>query len=147
MSCVGQATQRGVRRREILDQLLGGGLADADVVHQPAQGALAGRVVAQARGNFGAQARHRNRQLVAAAGRLAEPEWNGRRHAVGILDAHDAALDADDAIALVAELEDVAAHALDRKILVHGADEVVLGLQQHLDNRRCPGSCRRRSAR
>ena len=79
-----------------------------------------------------AQARHRDRQLVAAARRLAEPERNGRRHAVGILDAHDAALDAQDAIALVAELEDVAGEALDREILVHGADDVVLRLQQHL---------------
>ena len=49
-----------------------------------------------------------------------------------VLDPHHAAFDADDAIALVAELEDVAGHALDREILVHGADEMVLGLEQHL---------------
>ncbi len=51
---------------------------------------------------------------------------------MGILDPHDAALDALDAIALVAELEDVAGHALDREILIHRADEMVLGLEQHL---------------
>ena len=51
---------------------------------------------------------------------------------MGVLDAHHAALDAQDAVALVAELEDVAGHALDREILVHGADDVVLRLEQHL---------------
>ena len=51
---------------------------------------------------------------------------------MGILDPHHAALDALDAIALVAELEDVAGHALDGEILVHGADEMVLRLEQHL---------------
>ena len=49
-----------------------------------------------------------------------------------VLDPDDAALDAQDAIGGVAELEDVAGHALDREILVHGADELVLGLQEHL---------------
>ena len=32
-----QAAQRGMRRGEIFDQLLGRGLGDAEVVHQPAQ--------------------------------------------------------------------------------------------------------------
>ena len=36
----------------------------------------------------------------------------------GILDAHHAALDAQDAIGVVAELEDVARHALDGEVLV-----------------------------
>ena len=51
---------------------------------------------------------------------------------MGVLDPYDAALDALDAIALVAKLEDVAGHALDREILIHRADEMVLGLEQHL---------------
>ncbi len=51
---------------------------------------------------------------------------------MGILDPHHAALDAHDAIALVAELEDVAGEALDREILVHAADDVVFRLQQDL---------------
>src|SRR5262245_65885383 len=50
---------------------------------------------------------------------------------MGILDPDDAALDALDAIALVAELKDVAGHALDREILIHRADELVLRLEQH----------------
>src|SRR5260370_537046 len=53
-------------------------------------------------------------------------------HAPFILDPHDAAVDTADAIALIAELEDVAGQALDGEILVHGADEIVLRLQQHL---------------
>ena len=47
---------------------------------------------------------------------------------MGVLDTDDAALDAQDAIGGVAELEDVAGHALDREILVDGADELVLRL-------------------
>ncbi len=49
-----------------------------------------------------------------------------------VLDPHDAALDALDPIAPVAELEDVAGKAFDGEILVHRADEMVLGLEQHL---------------
>ena len=51
---------------------------------------------------------------------------------MGVLDAHRAALDAQDAIGGVAELEDVAGHALDGEVLVHRADDLVLRLQQHL---------------
>src|SRR5580700_3500924 len=79
-----------------------------------------------------AQPRHRFRELIAAAGRLAKPERNRRRHAMRVLDAHDAALDALDAVAPVSELEDVAGEALDREILVHSPDEMVLGLKQDL---------------
>ena len=49
-----------------------------------------------------------------------------------ILDPHGAALDPQDAVAAVAELEDVAGHALDGEILVHGADDWILRLEQHL---------------
>src|SRR5690348_17083139 len=76
-----------------------------------------------------AQARHRDRQLVAAAGRLAEPERDGRRRALRVLDAHRAALDANDAIGGVAELEDVALQALDGEILVDRADDLALRLE------------------
>ena len=50
-----------------------------------------------------------------------------------ILHAHDAALDADDAIGGVAELEDVAREAFDGKVLVDRADHHALGLEQHLE--------------
>ena len=63
--------------------------------------------------------------------------------ALRVLHAHDAALDPQDPIGLVAELEDVAGHALDREVLVHRADELVLGLEQTC-NRRCREWRRRR---
>ena len=49
-----------------------------------------------------------------------------------IFDAHHAALDALDPVALVAELKDIASEALDREIFIHGPDEMVLGFEQHL---------------
>ena len=55
-----------------------------------------------------------------------------RRTRLRVLDAHDAALDAQDAIGGIAELEDVAGQALDGEVLVHRADDLVLGLEQHL---------------
>ena len=72
------------------------------------------------------------RQLVGAAGRLAEPERDIGRHALRVLDPHRAALDPQDAVGGIAELEDVAGHALDREILVDRADYLILGLEQHL---------------
>ena len=86
----------------------------------------------QPRGNFGAQAGHGFRKLVAASRRLAQPERHGRRHPLRVLHAHDAALDPPDPIALVAELKDVPREALDREVLVQGADEMILGLEQNL---------------
>src|SRR6185312_7128126 len=74
-------------------------------------------------GDFLAQARHGKRQLVAAPRRLAQPERDARCRAVRILDAQAVALDALDPVAGVAQLEDVAGHALDREILVHRAHD------------------------
>ena len=84
------------------------------------------------RRDLGAQARHRGRQLVAAARRLAEPERDGRRLPLRVLDPHRPALDPQDAIGRVAELEDVAGQALDGEILVDRADDLVLRLEHHL---------------
>src|SRR4029077_3118221 len=64
--------------------------------------------------------------------RFAKPERNRRRHPMRIFDPNDPALDALDPVALVAKLEDVAGKALDREILIHGPDEVILGFEQHL---------------
>ena len=49
-----------------------------------------------------------------------------------VLDPDGSALDPLDAIGSVAELKDVARHALDGEILVDGADDMVLRLQHHL---------------
>ena len=72
------------------------------------------------------------RELVAASRRLAQPERHGRRHPLRVLHANDAALDSPDPVALVAELKDVPREALDREVLVQGADEMILGLEQNL---------------
>ena len=142
-----QAAQRRVRRGQIVDQLGGGRLVQPDLLPQPAQRAAPVRFGHQVRGELRPQAGDRNRQLVAAPGRLAQPERNGRRHAVRVLHPDGAALDAQDAVRIVAQLEHVAGHALDREVLIHGADELVLGLEQSPGSRRCPGWCRPRSAR
>ena len=92
---------------------------------------LVGAVV-ELRDDVVAQPRHRVRQLVGAAGRLAQPERNGRRLAVRILDAHAAGLDAPDPVRRVAELEDVAGEALDREVLVDRADHLARGLEHHV---------------
>jgi hypothetical protein len=68
-------------------------------------------------------ARHASGQLIGARRRFTEPERNARRLALGILDAHAARFDAQDAIRGVAELKDVAGQALDGEVLVERADE------------------------
>src|SRR5829696_719460 len=118
-----QASQRAEAGAEIVDQLLGRRALEGELSRQPAERALAARVEAQAPVDVGAQARHRGRQLVAAARRLAQPERDAGRLAVRILDADGAALDSLDLVAPVAKLEDVAGQALDREVLVHAADD------------------------
>src|SRR5579883_1663226 len=66
-----------------------------------------------------------------AARRFAKPEGNRWRHALGAGHPESAALDTQNAVRLITELEDIARHALDGEILMHGADELVLGLQEH----------------
>src|SRR6185312_6149636 len=78
-----------------------------------------------------AQACHGCGQLVGTPGRFAEPERNGWRLAVRILDPDDAALHAQDPVGRIPELEDVALQTLDREILIHRADELRLRLQHH----------------
>ncbi len=125
-----QRAQRRPARREMLGHLPGRGLADPRLVGEPPQGLV--RAPAEAPVELRAQPRDRARQLVAAARRLAQPEGDRRRQAVGVLDPHRAALHPDDPVGFVAELEDVAAHALDGEILVDRADDLALRLQQDL---------------
>ena len=77
------------------------------------------------------QITHCARQLVASRRRLAEPERNVWRRAVRVRYAHNTASDLQDLPRRVAELEDVAGHALDREVLVEGADECIVRLEQH----------------
>src|SRR5262249_15324136 len=76
--------------------------------------------------------RYRARELVGAARRFAEPERDRRRLAVRILDANASRLDAPYLVRRVSELEDVAGEALDGPVLVHGADDLICGLQDDL---------------
>lgn len=78
------------------------------------------------------QPRHRLRQLIAAARRLADPERNVGRLSARVLDQYLALLDPEDAVRGVAELEDVAGQAFEGEILVEVADDVALGLQDDL---------------
>ena len=141
-----QAAERRVRRSEIFDQLLARRLCDADLRRSAnaTRSAPVGSRSQRCGSDLVAQARHRLGELIAAARRFAEPERNGRRHAVRVFDAHHAALDAPDPVALVAELEDVAGKALDREILIHGADEIDSPVPAGPGSRHCLGWCRRR---
>ena len=49
-----------------------------------------------------------------------------------VLDADRPALDAQDAIGRVAELEDIARKTLDGEVFIDGSDELRLGLEHHL---------------
>jgi hypothetical protein len=62
----------------------------------------------------------RRGKLVAPRRRFAHPERQRRRHAAGVLHEHLVHLDLLHAVRGVAELEDVAGHALEREVL---ADE------------------------
>ena len=69
-----QAAERRIGRAQVFDQLECGGLANADLIDQPAQCVLPVRIAPQPLGHVGAEARDRRRQFIAAAGRLAQPE-------------------------------------------------------------------------
>ena len=116
-----QRAQDRNRAPQVVDDLARGLIVEAVLGNQRSDHHLAA-VACNARADLVAQARDRERQLVAAAGRFAEPERNARRRAVRVLDANPTGLDAQDAVARVAELEDVAGDALDREVLVDGAD-------------------------
>ena len=104
--------------------LLGGPALHAELVDEPLHCAAAVDV----RVDLVPQIRHLVGQLAGASGRLTEPERDGRRRPARILDAYLAAADPADAPGVVAEEEDIAPHALDGEVLVHGADEHVVGL-------------------
>ena len=127
--CVGSAPRAASGAGEVVDDLARRLVVEADRRERSA--AIAPRAPSRAmpRADLLAQPRHRERQLVAAPRRLAEPERDARRRAVRVLDADAAGLDAQDALAGVAELEDVAGDALDREVLVDGADVGALRLE------------------
>ncbi len=125
-----QPAERCLRRREVIDDLLGRRKVERERLRQPCQRCVAPAGIDRV-GDRLAQPRHRRRQLVRAPRRFAEPERHARRHAFRVLDAHRAALDAQDPVRGVAELEHVAGQAFDRPVLVHRADDLRLRFEHH----------------
>ena len=153
-----QGAERVARAGQVVDRLLRSDRIDADLFYQPTARSSDSFAFSIPDSRFSipieqqelldllAQARHADRELVAATGRLGNPERDARRQPVRIFDAQQAAFDAQDAIAGIAELEDVAGHALDGKILVHAADGDRLGLDANgvvggVGNRAAGGQC------
>ena len=79
-----------------------------------------------------AQARDGGGQLVAPRRRIADPERQRRRRAVRVLDEDLVDLDLLHLVRRIAELEDVARHALEGEVLADAADAVTLGVQHHV---------------
>ena len=125
-----QAEQGRTAGGQILHQLRSGRLAEADRVRQPRR-RRAGTAL-QPQLDIRSKPRHGRRQFIAAARRLPQPERNGRRLAVGILDAHGAALHPQYPIRRVAQLEYIALQALDREILVDRAHREPFRLEDDL---------------
>ena len=75
---------------------------------------------------------HRGREEVCARRRLTKPEGEAGGLAPRVGDPNHARLDPQNLVRHVAELEDVACHALDREVLVQRTDAKALGLEAHL---------------
>ena len=123
-----QRPERRLAGGEVLGELRGRDCVELLLVAQPrlepfrpAVGERPERVCAQARDRRG--------ELVAARRRLADPERQRRRHAAGVLHEDLVHLDLLHAVRGVAELEDVAGHALEREVLADRADAEALGVQ------------------
>ncbi len=130
----------GVARRQLGQRRLGGGKIvnnlrrgdriDLHRLRQPSVCRFAPAFVEPRRDRC-TQSRQRLRCFLRARRRLAEPERNARGRSLRILDPDRAALDAQDAIRRIAQLEHIARQAFHRKIFVHRADYLRLRLQHH----------------
>ena len=123
-----QRAEHGDRARQVLDDLARALRVEAGLFLSASTAAATPSPSIRAPTSR-AQAGDRERELVAAPRGLAEPERNRRRRTLRILDPHPARLDAQDAVARVAELEDVAGDALDGEVLVDRADVARLRLE------------------
>ncbi|MNI32170.1 hypothetical protein D3C73_860750 [compost metagenome] len=128
----GQGAQCQKRPGQVVDQLLGTGEVQAEGAGQPLEGGLqiAGGG-AQQLIDVPLQARHGERQLATAPRRLTEPERNGRRLTLCVLDPDFAGLDPQDAVRSVTQLEDIAGNAFHGKIFIDAANVQALGFEQH----------------
>src|SRR5690606_10614062 len=105
--------ERRLRGREVVDELSRRVAREAVVAAHRFRDLLRGRDLELAV-DTRAELRDGARELVAPARRLAEPERNPRRLAARVLDVDLAGLDLADPVRGVAELEDLARHALER---------------------------------
>ena len=136
---VGQGAEGGVRGTEVVDDLCGGGGVNPGTFDELPRAPGAGlRVGGDGAGRFEPpreppqQVAYAFGQLIGASRRLAEPEGQVGWLAVRVLHSDRASLDAQDAPRGVAELEDVAGHALDREVLVDRAEASPVRLQHHV---------------
>ena len=116
-------------RHQVLHDLTAGRLRDHPAVtRQPLDRRLG---VGGARFDLFPQLGDSRRELDAASRRLADPEGDRGRLAVGVFHSHSSRLDPEDAPGCVAELEDVARQALDGEIFAQRSDARPLGLENH----------------
>ncbi len=137
--CVGTAPSTARPDTHVVDGLLGARAVEAAGGHEPLDGGDGrGRLVAGVLGSgvrsetvdLGAKAGDVMRQFGRAGRRLAAPERNRRRRAVGVLHEHaPRSRHTADPPGRVAEEHDVTGHALDGEVLVDGADGHVVGLR------------------
>ena len=113
---------------QVFDDLARAGLAHADRLDQPANRLR--RIVQPVR-DILPQPRNLFGELARAARRLADPERQRGRLPLRVRYAHLPRLDLHDLVRGVAQLEDVAGHTLDRKVLVQRADERLCRLEDH----------------
>ena len=133
--------KRALAFREVGNHLFGGARRQPGFSGQPRDGSRGFRVPGPGGRLPGgrrplcvdirAEVAHRSRQLVASCRRLAQPEGNRGRRTVGIRHANRACGHAQDLPGGVAELKDVARHALDREVLVDRADERLVRFEHH----------------
>ncbi len=116
----GDDAESDARRVEVLEDLAGRGFRDSGLLDQ-----------ALDRMGLRTKIADRARELVASRRRLAQPERNVRRRSFRVSNAHHAAAHLHHLPRGVAELEDVAGHALDSEVFVERADEYVFRLEEH----------------
>ena len=126
----GDHAQGRLCRGQILGQLPGGGGGQMQIVSQP----LAGRrhpLVQFFRDGL-AQPRYRVGQFIGAPRRLTQPEGQVGRLAAGVFHVDLALFDLQDTVRGIAQLKDIAGHALEGEVLVETADEKTLRQQDHV---------------
>ncbi len=115
--------------RDIINDLFRRRLRHGDLLNQP----LRRRGAVRQELHYGLpQIRDRFGQLKSARRRLAHPEWNGRRQALGIVDPNFAGADPANPPGAIAEQKNIAGETFDGKIFVDFPDESFRGEFHHI---------------